>query len=94
MYRQHMLLKLRKPILKNTLNKNHVHCISSFKHLNLPISIKIPVTLYSHDSYITLFDFMNYVFAKLVCHGSNIFYLVRIPGCGSILHCLLVGPRM
>ena len=41
----HMLLKLRKPILKYTLNKYHVHWLSSFKHLKLPISIKIPVTL-------------------------------------------------
>ena len=49
---------------------------ASFKQLNLPISIKIPVTivvncLYLHDmlyddSYITKFDFMNYAFAKLV----------------------------
>ena len=69
---QHMLLKLRKPFLKFTLNKNHVHWLSSFKHLNLPISIKIPVTIvYLHDSYTTKFDFMNYAFAKLVLHGSK-----------------------
>ena len=40
-----------------------------FKHLKLPISIKIPVTmasLYLHDSIITKFDFMNYAFARLV----------------------------
>ena len=43
-----------------------------FKHLKLPISIKLPVTIrqivniYLHDSYITKFDFMNYAFAKLV----------------------------
>ena len=73
MSQQHMLLKLRKPILKYTLNKYQVHWLSSFKHLKLPISIKIPVTiiivadcLYLHDSYITKFDFMNYAFAKLV----------------------------
>ena len=66
MYQQHMLLKLRKSILKNTLNKYHVHWLSSFKHLKLPISIKIPVTIYLHDSYITKFDFMNHAFAKLV----------------------------
>ena len=35
-YQQHMLLKLRKPILKYTLNKYHFHCLSSFKHLKLP----------------------------------------------------------
>ena len=33
MYQQHMLLKLRKPILKYTLNKNHGHWISFFKQL-------------------------------------------------------------
>ena len=43
-YQQHMLLKLRKPILKYTLSKYHVHWLSSFKHLKLPISIEIPVT--------------------------------------------------
>ena len=72
MYQHHMLLKLRKPILKYTLNKYHVHLLSSFKHLKLPISIKIPVTiymancLYLHDSFITKFYFVNYAFAKLV----------------------------
>ena len=45
MYQQHMLLKLRKPFLKNTLNKYQVHWPSSFKHLKLPISIKIPVAI-------------------------------------------------
>ena len=46
LYQQQMLLKVRKPILKYTLNKYHVHWLSSFKHLNLPISIKIPVTIW------------------------------------------------
>ena len=41
-----MLMKLRKPILKYTLNKYHVHWLFSFKHLKLPISIKIPVTFW------------------------------------------------
>ena len=40
-----MLLNL-KPILKYTVNKYHVHWLSSFKHLKLPISIKIPVTIW------------------------------------------------
>ena len=67
-YQQHMLLKLRKPTLKYTLNKYHVHWISSFKHLKLPISTNIPVTTaYGKIVYIiTKFDFMNYVFAKLI----------------------------
>ena len=68
MYQQHMLLKLRKPILKYTLN---IGFLSSLKHLKLQISIKIPVTiwlncLYLHGSHITKFDFMNYAFAKQV----------------------------
>ena len=58
-YQQHVLLKLRKPILKYTLNKYHAHWLSSFKHLNLPIRIKIPVTIWQTD-------FMNHAFAKLV----------------------------
>ena len=63
MYQQHMLLKLRKPIImKYTLNKYHVHWLSSSAYLYF----KIPVTLYLHDSCITKFDFMNYAFAKLV----------------------------
>ena len=66
MYQQHMLLKLRKPFLKYTLNKYHVHWLSSFKHLKLLISIKMANCLCLHDSYISKFDFMNYAFAKLV----------------------------
>ena len=41
-----MLLNLRKPILKYTVNKYHIHWLSSLKHLKLPISIKIPVTIW------------------------------------------------
>ena len=46
MYQQHMLLKLRKPTYKYTLNKYHDHWLSSFKHLKVPISIKISVTIW------------------------------------------------
>ena len=60
MYQQHMLLKLRKPVLKYTLNKYHVNWLSSFKHLKLSISIKIPVTIWQ------IVVSMNYAFAKLV----------------------------
>ena len=74
MYQQHLLLKIRKPVLKYTLNKYHVPWLSSFKHLGLPISIKLPGSLtcylanclYLNDSYITKFDFLNYAFAKLL----------------------------
>ena len=68
MYQQHTLLKLRKPILKSTLNKYHVHWLSSFKHLKLPISIQILVTIDGKLFIFTWkqFDFVNYAFAKLV----------------------------
>ena len=69
MYQQLLLLKLRKPILKYTLNKYHVHWLSSFKHLKLPIStfcINMTNCLYLHDSNITKFDFISYAFAKLL----------------------------
>ena len=66
MYQQHMLLKLRKPVLKYTLNKYHVHWLSSFKHLKLAISIKIPVTIvYVYMTAISP-TIVNYAFAKLV----------------------------
>ena len=45
-HQQHILLKLRKPILKYTLKKYHVHLLSSFKHLKLPKCTKIPVTVW------------------------------------------------
>ena len=70
-YLQHMLLKLMEPILKYTFIKNHVHYLCLFKHLNLPISIKIPVTIWQIVYiYMTAispkFDFKIYAFAKLV----------------------------
>ena len=55
-YQQHMLVRLRKSILKYTLNKYHVHWLSSFKNLKLSISIKIPVTIWRIDYiYMTAF---------------------------------------
>ena len=39
---------------------------TSFKHLKLPICIKIPFCWYLHSSYITKFDFMKYAFVKLL----------------------------
>ena len=70
-HQQHMLLKLRKPILKYSLNKYHVHLLSSFKHFKLPIRIKILVTIWQLVYiYMTAIPpnliFMNYAFAKLV----------------------------
>ena len=64
MYQQHMLLKLMKSILKYTLNKYHVHWLSSFKHLKLTISIKIPITI--HGKLFYLYKTAIYDFAKLV----------------------------
>ena len=57
---------------------------ASLKHLNLPISIKIPVTisancLYLHDSYITKFNFMNIAFAKLVLACLYIYVSCLLP---------------
>ena len=37
---------IKETYLKYTLNKYHVHWLSSFKHLKLSISIKIPVPLW------------------------------------------------
>ena len=59
MYQQHMLLKLRKPILKYTLKKYLVHWLFSFKHLKLPISIKIPVTIWQIVYLRNEFDIWN-----------------------------------
>ena len=39
---------------------------TSFKQPKLPISIKIHVPLYLHDSFISKFEFMNYLFANLL----------------------------
>ena len=45
-YLQHMLMQIRKKTAwKFTFSKHHVHCLNLFKHSELPISIKIPVTL-------------------------------------------------
>ena len=60
MYQQHMLLKLRKPISKYTLNKYNVHWVSSFKHLKLPISTKIPITIWQIVYIIDKFDYTSY----------------------------------
>ena len=66
MYLQHMLLKF-----ENLHYPSIMYIIfASSKHPELPISIKIPVTiancLYLHNSYIAKFEFMNYLFANLV----------------------------
>ena len=61
--------EIKEFILKYTLKKYHVRWLSSFKHLNLPISIKIPTTLSCIWQivyiYLTAIS-MNYAFAKLV----------------------------
>ena len=62
------VLKLNKHFfLKYTLNKYHVHWLSSFKYVKLPISIKIPVTIWQIVYiYMAAFDFTNYAFTRLV----------------------------
>ena len=71
MYQQHMLPKSRKPILKYTLKQ--VSCALAFLFQTSQTDNQYQNTchymkncLYLHDSYITIFDFMNYAFAKLV----------------------------
>ena len=41
---------------------------TSFRHLKLPTCIKIPTAnyLYLHASYISKFEFVNYLFANLL----------------------------
>ena len=57
---------------------------ASLKHLNLPISIKISVTicLYLHDSSITNFDFINYAVFCQGCldMGTNVSTALKIRG--------------
>ena len=73
-YPQHMLLKIRKTtILFGKLHFPSIMSIvmTSFKHPKLPISIKISVTLLQivyilHYSYISKFEFMSNLFAKLL----------------------------
>ena len=59
MYLQHMLLKIgKKTIWKFSFSKYHPL---------LNISIKIPANcLYLYDSYISKFEFTNYLFANLL----------------------------
>ena len=62
MYQQHMVLKLRKHILKYTLNNgfpllNISNCLSVITMANC---------LYLENRYITKFDFVNYAFANFV----------------------------
>ena len=71
LHQQHMLLKLRKHVLKYTLNKYHVHWLCLFQTSQTANQYYdtchyIASCLYLHDSYITQFDFMNYAFAKLL----------------------------
>ena len=68
MYQQHMLLKLRKPILKYK-QKQVSSCPLAFmsigfpllKHLKLPISIKIPVTIWQ-----IVYIYMTAISANLI----------------------------
>ena len=69
-YLQHMLLKIRKTILKFTFIPSIMSIVfAPFKHLKLPIGIKMPVTtacLCLHDSYSSELEFMNYFLANPV----------------------------
>ena len=63
MYQQDMLLKLRKYFEMYT---KQVSCPLAFLSLTSQTAYVMANCLYLHDSYITKFDFMNYVFAKLI----------------------------
>ena len=69
-YLQHMLQKIRKAILKFTFIPRIMSLVfASFKHLKLPISIKMPVTvncLCLQHSYSSKFEFTSNFFANLV----------------------------
>ena len=55
---------------------------TSFKNPKLPISIKISGTtancLYLHDSFISKFEFMNYLFANLLVAWLYIVQILKI----------------
>ena len=62
-----MLLKLRKTIFKFILAKDHVYCLFIFKISQTASQYQNTTNcLYLHGSYISKFDFMNYLFANMV----------------------------
>ena len=69
-YIQHMLLKTTEKIGKLHFPSIMSIVFTSFKHPKLPINIKFSVTtancLYLHDSYISKFECMSYLFANLL----------------------------
>ena len=68
MYLQHMLMKIRKTILKFTFKPSIMSIVfASFKQFKLPISIKMSVTILQIVAFVCMkFEFMNYFFANLV----------------------------
>ena len=61
---------------------------TSFKHPKLQISNKIPATLlqivlYLHDSFISEFEFMNYLFANLPVAWLYMYILIWLKGMES-----------
>ena len=63
----HMLLKIRKTILEFTFIPSIMLIVfASFKHLKLPISIEMPVTILLYVCMTATNSFMNYFFANLV----------------------------
>ena len=65
MYLQHMLLKME------TDTKYHVHCLLNITNCQsvLYTCHYIANRLYLHDSYISEFELMNYLFANLAVAG-------------------------
>ena len=61
------VIDIRKNNLKLTFIPSTMPIVFTYcKHLELPFSIKIFVTINMHDSYISKFEFVNYFFANLV----------------------------
>ena len=51
MYQQHIhVTEIKETYFEINTKQEHVHWLSSFKHLKLPISIKIPVTIWQRTS--------------------------------------------
>ena len=72
MHQQQYVTENKETILKFTLKPSIIYMVfDSLKHLKLPISVMIPVTIphiifYLHESCTSEFDFTNYLFANLV----------------------------
>ena len=96
-YLQHMLLKIRKKtIWKFTFSKYHVNRLYLFLTSQTAIQYLIfchstAKCLYLHDSYISKFKFMNFIFANLLVGGCIKFCISCVLSAVIIfiIYCLL-----